>query len=150
MRFTPKSEAEIAQGDLFPAGVYDFEVNSAEEAVSKAGNDMIKVRLDVFNDDGGKTTVFDYLMEAAAYKLRHMAEVCGLLDDYESGHLDADDLVGKAGRVKIGIQKDKTGQYADKNNVVDYIVEDKRIASLSTKPMPRRGKAADLDDDIPF
>jgi hypothetical protein len=33
------------------------------------------------------------------------------------GSLDAIDFVGKTGLAKIGIQKDKTGQYPDKNSI---------------------------------
>ena len=41
MKVTPKTEKEIAEMGLIPAGTYDFEVKNAEDQVSKAsGNDL--------------------------------------------------------------------------------------------------------------
>ncbi len=36
MQFTPKTEKQLAEESLLPAGVYDFEVLKAEDAVSKS------------------------------------------------------------------------------------------------------------------
>ena len=85
MKFAPKSEKEIASANLLTPGVYGFEIIEAEEATSKAGNDMIKLMVHVFKEDGTPVTVFDYLMESVAYKLRHAAEGCGILHAYEQG-----------------------------------------------------------------
>lgn len=148
MRFEPKSETEVAAGQLLPPGTYDFEISAATEEVSKAGNDMIKLKLHVYTQDGGRTTIFDYLMEKIAYKLRHAAFACNLGDKYEAGMLEADDFVGRSGRVKLNIQKDKAGQYPDRNNIADYMVEEG--GSAAPKPAPRAMATADLDDEIPF
>lgn len=123
MQFQPKTEKEIAEADLLPAGIYDFEIASADDKTSTKGNQMIALKLYVYDAEGAQRVVFDYLMEALAYKLRHAAGACGLLERYETGHLDSTDFHGKTGKCKIVIQKDKTGQYADKNSVQDYIVK---------------------------
>lgn len=146
MKFAPKTAAEIDSGDLWPNGTYDFEIASAEEATSKAGNDMIKLRVKIFNDAGQSQTVFDYLMESVAYKLRHACEACGLLGDYEAGELNAEDFEGKSGTCKVNVQKDKSGQYPDKNGITDYLAPK---GGAVAKP-PRAKAAANLDDDIPF
>lgn len=151
MRFEPKTEKEIAEDGLLQAGTYDFEVVKGEDRTSKAGNDMIELVLNVLGDDGAPRRVTDYLMEKIAYKLRHAAEVCGLLRDYEAGSLLGSDFVGRAGRVKLKIQASKG--FPDRNSVVDYIVDD-RSAQKAPVSQPARVRqsamASDFDDDIPF
>lgn len=150
----PKTEAEIkaeSNFPIWPAGVVDFEIRAAEDTVSKNGNDMIKLTVDIYNSEGKKQTVFDYLLESIAYKLRHCADACGLTAQYESGALDAIEFEGKSGKCKINIQKDKSGQYPDKNGIADYLVDEAPAQSAATKPAAARKPAmADLDDDIPF
>lgn len=112
MKFQPKSEKEIAEAGLWPNGEYDFEVLEAEEAADKNGNDMFKLRVKIFKEDGGSQNTFDYVSGAwMEFKLRHLAEACGVLDDYEKGEIEAYQLVGKTGRCKVNVSKDKTGQY---------------------------------------
>lgn len=144
MKFTPKTEEEVGF-KLLDAGIYDFDVMTALDKVSQAGNDMIELKLAVYGPDGNARHIFDYLMEKIEYKLRHAADACGLLDKYETGEFGAEDFIGKAGKLKLGIQKDKTGQYPDKNTVQDYIKRDNLA-----EPAPTRKTAPDLDDEIPF
>lgn len=158
MRVTPKSEQEVQkEANKFgpwPLGTYDFEVAEASDEISSKGNEMIKLTLHVFNQDGERRTVFDYLLESIPHKLRHASEACGLLARYEGGQLDGVDFYGKTGRLKLGIQPEKDG-YQAKNTVRDYIpAKEPRQASASA-PASRRatapaGAAADLDDEIPF
>lgn len=150
MRIQPKTEAEISADGLFPAGVYTFEVMKAEETTSKAGNDMIALTLKVYNEDDGFTLVNDYLLESIAYKLRHFCETIGLLPQYESGTLDANEMIKQAGKVKIAIEH-KNPDYPAKNVVKDYVV------GMMTAPRakaPERARepamASDPFGDIPF
>lgn len=141
MKFQPKSEKELAEANLWPVGEYAFEVLDAEEAADKNGNDMFKLRVKVFKNDGASQNIFDYVSASwMEFKLRHLAEACGVLDDYEKGEIEAYQLVGKTGKCKVNVSKDKTGQYPDKNGIADYIV----ASAGSTKP------AVDDDDQIPF
>lgn len=140
MEFTPKSEKQIAEENLRPAGVYSFEIVDSVDAVSKSGNDMIKLSLHVYNQSGDSCGVIsDYLLEKLAYKLRHASFACGLGEKYNNGSLSADDFIGKAGDVKIMIKKDKTGQYPDQNMIADYLVKKDEHKTLDN-----------LDDGIPF
>ena len=44
MRFEPKSKEELASNGLLQPGEYDFEISTAEDAVSKSsGNEMINL-----------------------------------------------------------------------------------------------------------
>lgn len=147
MDFQPKTEKQILEEGLFPIGEYSFEILEAVEAVSKRGNQMIKLTLNVQNDQGGGITIFDYLMAAMPLKLRRCAEACNLLHKYDEGHLDAFDLQGKTGLLKLSVEQDKTGQYPDKNIVNEYLVKDAAQTKESQAPSYDAKK---LDDDIPF
>lgn len=155
MQFTPKTEQELIEETLIPAGIYPFEVVKAEEKLSKSGNDMIVLNLRVFY---GERTVFinDYLLEAFGFKLRHSAVTLNLEEKYNSGLLAADNYLGKAGWAKVGIKKDKLKKgepsrelYPDQNTILDYVEEP------DDEPVPTSGKASpkiatEDDDEIPF
>lgn len=147
MRFTPKSEDQVSS--VWPDGEYDFEVGTAEETTSQSGNDMIKLTLNVFNKTGGKRTVFDYLVgtDAAQFKVRGFASAAGLLGEYESGELNAYDMQGRTGKLKL--RTDKSAGYPDKNAVASYITSAAPRAGGVAKPKPLAA-APDLNDDIPF
>lgn len=159
MKITPKSEAELQEEErkrkeesLLPEGIYDFEVQSAEDKVSKikpdgtGGNPMIVLNFKAFGNDGQSVYVTDYLMEKMAFKLRHACDACGLLKEYESGSLTADMFQDRVGKVKLKIEigKKKEGSdelYPTKNIVVDYVKSESggKLAAQVEK-----------DDSIPF
>jgi hypothetical protein len=140
MKFKPKSEAEIKSANLWPKGEYPFEIMEAEEQTDKNGNDMLKLKVAIFNDDGNRRVIFDYVSnEWMAHKFVHLCDACGLLKDYETGELEPFDLVGKTGKAKVGIKIDKTGQYDDSNNIMDYVAGGKVSV-----------KKEEENDDIPF
>jgi len=141
MKFKPKTEKELAEANLWPVGQYPFEILESEEKKDKNDDPMFALKVKVFKDSGGSQNIFDYVSPTwMEFKLRHLAEACGLLAEYEQGEMEAYQLVGRTGVCKVNVSKDKTGQYPDKNGIGDYIVE----------------KAADpkayniKDDSIPF
>lgn len=144
MNFTPKTDKELAEQNLLPEGVYDFEVMDAKDQRSKAGNEMIAIKLRLWASDGSERHVYDYLMESMAFKLKHFADVSGLSTQYAAGRLSAQDCLNGSGKLKLIIKKDKTGQYADQNAVKDYVTEKKEIA-----PAPSNNEAP-VEDDVPF
>lgn len=149
MRLTPKTEAEIASENLWPAGDYDFEVAKAEDAVSKSsGADMIVLTLRVFNSEGKERTVKDYLLEAMPGKLRHFCAATGLLDKYQAGEFCAADCEGKAGRLNLK-QTPAKGDFLPKNDVRDYIVSAAEPRPERLKPAPASA-LTDTDQEIPF
>lgn len=150
MKFTPKTETQIAEENLWAAGEYGFEVTEAVDAVSKSGNEMIKLDLRVFNTDGGFRFVTDYLLESVAYKLRHACEALNLLAKYEAGEIVAEDFVGRTGNLKLKIDAAKDG-YAAKNSVQDYVP--KAVAQGKHEAKKANGyvkPSADMDQDIPW
>lgn len=152
MKFTPKSDKELAEERLMPEGEYGFEISGGEDKTSKAGNDMIELTVRVFKPDGSFNLVTDYLMEAILYKVSHASKACGLEDKYLAGSLSGSDFIGKTGMLKLGIQKDKDGTYPDKNVVKDYVVpKDGEEAAVPKGSNAAAGKKVDdLEDEIPF
>lgn len=122
MNVKPCSEKEIAESKLFPKGIYDFEIMDAFEKNSKkSGKPMIELKLRVSSGNGSGRIISDYLLNETREKLRHAAAACGLLDKYETGAVSDRDFRGKRGKLKLGIEKDKTHTYPDKNVVADYL-----------------------------
>lgn len=152
MRVTPLSEKEAddQSANLWPDGEYDFEVKEASEETSNAGNDMFKLELWIYNQEGGRRIVFDYLVssEKSAWKIRHFAASCGLLPQYEAGQLIESEIVGRTGRCAIATQPAKDN-YPAKNVVRGYV----KAAATSRASVPSsraKAPAGDIDDDIPF
>lgn len=147
MKITPKTEKEIAESGLMPKGVYPFEVISAEDAVSKANNEMIKATLRIFTPDGKTRQLITYLMEAMPAQLFHFCTYCGLAAEYGAGTLSAEMCVGKTGYAKIGIKEDKTGQYGPQNVIQDF--ERPKALAPGATPHPAAAPAGS-DEDVPF
>jgi hypothetical protein len=122
MQFRPRTEKELAESRLMAKGVYDFEIVDALERTSKSsGKPMIELKVKVTRPDGTARFITDYLLEQRAEKLRHAAAACGVLDRYEEGSLSNSDFHQKRGKLKLGVEKDKTRTYPDKNVVIDYL-----------------------------
>ncbi len=143
MRFQPQTDEQIADAGLLPENTYDVEVFDATEKQSKSGNEMIVLELRVFTD-GGHRDLTDYVVSNLAWKVKGAAKGFGLLAEYESGELTANDFLGKSGRAKIGKQP-ANGDFGPKNVIKNY--EPKMQASA---PMARASSGAAMDDDIPF
>lgn len=161
MKFAPKTEKEIAEMNLWQPGEYGFEI--IEEAtlgsnhyqtcdkISQSQNEMIQLVVKVYNPEGHYRIVIDYLLEKMAEKLRNAAICCGLADKYEAGNFSASDFVGKSGMLKLKIDRDKTGQYSDKNAIANYVVPDGDMNKYTPpKGHPVNDTAPIEDDEIPF
>jgi|DEB0MinimDraft_6_1074348.scaffolds.fasta_scaffold02419_12 hypothetical protein len=134
MQFTPKKEEELGF-NVFPAGTYPFQVTSAEDKVSKSGNEMIELKLYASSSDGSTTVVRDWLLEAMAAKLRHFCYGTGLGETYMNGSIDASFCQGVQGYVVLD-RKPYTredGTQGVKNVVKDYLKKDQWPASSKPK-----------------
>lgn len=143
MKFTPRTEEEVKKFTLLEKGLGNFEVISATEEFSeKRQCDMLHLILKVWDVHGKQGLIHDYILnnEDFEWKLRHFCYSANLDTYYEKGDVKPEYCVGAAGKLDIGISKDKSGKYPDKNSVKDYIFE---------KP-PESDKEEFKDDDIPF
>lgn len=162
MRVTPREESQLADQSLWPAGDYPFRVlneadmygrvSSTRDSISREkGNEMIVLVLEIRNSRGNFKIIEDYLLDGMAFKLRHAADACGLLDKYNSGLLPAKDFIGKTGKLTLRIKKDKDGRYDDKNEVADYIKTSVDMNAPLSQATPQKAPVTSLDDsEIPF
>lgn len=150
MRTEPKSEAEIQAMMIMPDGIYPFVVVEAKERVSKNGNEMIELKLEVMDDDNRPHFIFDYLLASMAFKLRHFCEYTGLIDKYDGDNLLASDCVRKRGFVELKADKAPRivdgREYAPKNSVKDY------VSGKPDKEVPFNASPIDpnMNDDVPW
>jgi hypothetical protein len=147
MKYTPKTEAQLAEESLLPNGTYDFEIIETSDRPSKKGNDMFSLKLSVFDIDGNQRIIFDYIAMGNFFgerKLRHAANACGLLEIYNSGNLKADDFLNTSGKILLKQQKGTPDFPLPKNVVVDYLQRENGDVAV-TKPIREI-----IDDDIPF
>ena len=137
MKFAAKTDKELESMGLLSKGEYDFDVLKASDEISKEkGNEMIKLTLAVYPLEGDKVTVFDYLLEAMSFKLKHFCDSVGLSKEYAEGHIMADMCVSRSGRCKLDVQGE-TKEYPAKNVVKDY-------CPIKVK------EQSEAFDDIPF
>jgi hypothetical protein len=152
MKFQPKTEKEIAEEGLIPAGtICDFEVLEAEEKTSRAGNAMIALQLKVWRPNGQTTLVRDWLLLDQMWKLHAFCAAVDKLAEYEAGEIDPFELKGVTGRAKIGV-KPASGDYPAGNSVQGYIKAEG--AASPAKAAPAKAAPARIphkvDDEIPF
>jgi hypothetical protein len=145
MDYIPKSEEDIAKAGLLPAAEYDFDVLSSTPAKSKAGNDMIKLKIGIYDGDKITRQLYDYLLGAMEAKLRHFCDSVGLLSKYENGTFCAEDCLGRSGRCKI-VQKDAEGNYPPKNKIRDYVCRASKPLTATRAEEP----SANSEDNLPF
>ena len=156
MEIKPKSREEIAREKLLKPGIYDFEVMRAEETTSKSsGNPMVKIKIRVFHD-GGEAHIYDYITSTQVEKLCAFCDAVGLSKEYDAGDVKSDDMEGRSGRVKIGIEDEKPkddgeGNWPAKNKVKDYVPKAEGEGGRKVeKPEPTAAEKAAADEEIPF
>jgi len=115
MQYKAKGEEELNQFTIFEEGEYSFRVVEATNQISQAGNEQIKLKLALFDDNDRRGGAYDYLLEAMLFKIKHFCEATGL--DYENEYLDASMCLNKTGRCKV-----KKEEYKEKwqNKIEDY------------------------------
>lgn len=149
--FPPMTEEEINASNLIEAGVYNFEVVKANRRMSKSGNPMAELNINVWDKQGKQHIVFDYLVFSSVplniKKIKHFCDATGLSKEYNRGELP-EELDRLSGKVEIGVQdeqpKPSGGFYPKKNIVVDYVMTDK--GAVKPEASTREFK----DDDVPF
>ena len=157
MEIKPKSREEIAREKLLKPGIYDFEVMRAEETTSKSsGNPMVKIKIRVFHD-GGEAHIYDYITSTQVEKLCAFCDAVGLSKEYDAGDVKSDDMEGRSGRVKIGIEDEKPkddgtdAKWPAKNKVKDYVPKaDGDCGRKVENPEPTAAEKAAADEEIPF
>lgn len=139
MRYNP----EDANANLIPNDTWlEAIITSAEDRVSKSGNEMIEASFKVYDSAGKQPTIKHYFVASAPGMFKKLCKVLNL--DFESGDVSAESLVGKSLVVKVKIQKDETGKYDDKNVIAAF--SDKLPEGATGMHESRTPE----DDGIPF
>jgi hypothetical protein len=152
--FHPKTDEEIERMHLLPDGTYRFTVRNALETVSKEkGNPMVRVDLEIYGHDGGSSLMSDYLVasDKMAWKIKHFCDTLGLLEQYQKGNLEAQNLIRLEGYAQVVTEK--RSEYPARNKVKDYgkPKSTKTNSILSpTKPDPNQSLEQNDDSDLPF
>ena len=151
MRYTYVENPE--RSSLLSEGTGNFEVISAEEKTSSAGNDMLKLILKVWDKDGNVAQVFDYLVghKQMLWKIKHFCESIGKPQLYSESSpvIKANELLGLSGDCSIETQSKRTvnGKTYDARSVIEDYIPAEEKASKKEDPAKQ---AAIFDDDIPF
>jgi len=150
-------EAMQERYQLLKDGIYDAVISASEDKVSaNSGNPMMKLTLQVFDENGKSHTVKDFLVftKSMMWKVIHFAESAGVLKEYEEGKLCSDIVVQKRVTVKISTEEGQEipkemlkgkafgARFPDKNKVDDYVVNSEQ------KPAPINNTF--VDDDVVF
>ena len=134
-------------------GEYECEIVGAEETVSKAGNDMLKLVICIYGNEGEQVRVYDYIVSPSTiYKLKSICRCCELEFD---GILDEQLLIGRRMRVLTKVEPERTVDgktYSERNSIVKYVsgIETKSVVQDATPAAKVSSDAAPLPDDIPF
>jgi hypothetical protein len=131
----------VEENKPWPAGEYEVEILDAEEKESKAGNDMIVLKCRVIvggEQKGAKITEHLVFTPKAFFKVDQVRAALGetIVPDEELD-VEAEDFVGKRGRVILKIREDD-----DRWNEIDRWVVPEGAATA--------GKLTEGGDDAPF
>jgi hypothetical protein len=122
MRFNAASPEEILEKQVLKSGIYPYEIRAAKESTSAAGNEMIVLEISI-SVNGQSKMLQDYLVGIGRglAKLHQLCLVCKLTDKYRGGVLSGDDFIGHTGKLRLGIENDRSKRFPPKNVIVDYL-----------------------------
>jgi hypothetical protein len=157
VKVTPHTSEELA--DILPAGKYPACVVTAVEMVSKAGNPMIVIEMEIYPPEGKIRKITDWLSEGAPWKVRNFCESVGdqMLESYERGSIDPAGMIHK--QVDVLVTVEKSDDFGDRNKVKAYLKSDSTASAAKfEKENPLKSKKQSKaeapkaldDDDIPF
>lgn len=133
-------EMEAMKKRLEPAE-YIFQVEGAENKISKSGNPMIELIITVWDDDGKTYKIWDWLIgtKNMFWKTKHFWESVGEPEKC-TGKTFIADFYNKSGKVKTGLRPDDKGN--QKPFIIDYVGNPVKNISLHPE--------VPFDDDIAF
>ncbi len=144
MRFKALTNEQLNEKrGMLAEGDGDFEVGAAEETTSKRGNHMLKLSLRVWDKNGKEGFIFDYITDDFEWKIKHLLESIGEGHKYQTEEVVPSDLIGKRGKCKIAIQKDKG--FGEQPKIKDYVPKSEDKVELETKK-----ELPNFEDDTPF
>lgn len=117
--------ADIKGPEPVPAGEYLVEVQTAVEAVSKAGNPKISLRLRIVGGAFDGKNIFDDLTftENSMFRIKQFMIATGSDPEFE-GDVDVEEFIGKTVMAKVVIDQGRSNEegelYPPQNRVKKY------------------------------
>ena len=148
--YNPKeAKSEYA---VLPNGEYECEIVGAVNTVSKAGNDMIKLVLCVYGNEGEQVRMYDYIVSPSTlWKLKSICRCCEIEFD---GILDEQLLVGRRMNVLTKVEPERTVDgktYSERNSILKYVSGLGKQTTVTDPPVEADDKDVQpLPDNIPF
>lgn len=148
MNYKPATQKQVNEARLVPSGDYDFEIVKAEPKASKEKQrPMLIVNHKIFVGESFRFINQMFMLDDDSFgKLRNLCECVGLLEKYEAGTLEPQDLVATAGKLKLKVGYDDF-RGEDVNKVTRYIVP--KVGD-EAKPKTVKKKSPIADEDVPF
>ena len=133
---------------MLPEGSYNFEVVTAELSTSASGNEMITVRLKVFDGQGSHVSIFDRLVfvDAAGWKIAQFCKAIGR-EDLVGAELNVTDCLAAAG--ELYLKQEHSEQYGNRNTVNGYNEPAQELAAAKAVKPPKKSTVA-TGNEIPF
>lgn len=97
MNFKPYTDEELVELNLVPHGEYTFKVLEAEERLSKAGNECMRVVIELHT----KKRLVEWISGALPSKLAEFCKAINVYDLYKTGKLTANNVINKTGNLIV-------------------------------------------------
>lgn len=157
---------------LWPVGVYDATLTKVEATTSKVkpdgsgGNPMEVWTLDVYDENGNKQIISDYVViPAGTFKIKQLAQALDFEDEFKAGQFQAENHIGAGLAVELAIEKQPG--FDDKNRIKKYRAPAANPDAPTGAPSQRQSSAPPQrqrqpvtspigegqefkDDDVPF
>ncbi|QYY34577.1 DUF669 domain-containing protein [Ruficoccus sp. ZRK36] len=144
MKYTSQNADNLPR--FVPNGDYLVTVVEASETLSKAGDDMIKLKLEV---EGHGVHLYDYLVaaESSFWKIDTFRKAIGdRVVEGEEVELTAAALEGRQGHARLRIEE----YQGKRSNKVELWITDRVPTATPKATQPAPAQAQPEDDDVPF
>ncbi len=134
---------------LLKVGNARFKVESAKMAFSKNGNEMLVLKIRIYDGDNQETVITEYMTGALFFKARALLRAAGMNIPHNDnkGEWGLLDFEGKHGKCIIDIDVGN-GDFPPKNYIKSY-EEPQKDAAPSTVAKPNE-PTNEPTDDIPW
>lgn len=153
---------EGQQYTIIPEGPHRVRIETAEKAVSKAGNDMLNLKLEVSGHNGYLFDHIVFLQDRPEITNRKLTNIFDSFKDIKEGDFNLKNWHGKVGAVQVkheeynGNQQAKVHYYINANNqnVLPQWKEPQRSNPNESKPSQAPtdadGFASAMEKELPF
>ena len=157
MAWEYKREESNSEFQVIPEGEYRIRIKSADKAVSKSGNDMLKL---VFEVSGYNSQLFHYIVfmpDRPEITNRMLTQFFDSFKDIPEGEFDTNKWIGKVGACKVkheeynGKQSAKIHYFINANNQGSIPAWKEPTNNTTASTSNTTGGYADIEiEDMPF